>query len=117
MVVPWWYTRPSTDPRAAPVMKMSQDFFLNYSLHWLAGSGGSMENNAAWAHAELGGGGGGGGGGKGGGGLGTLNTQWSEQPVLDGLLPTAQSTWNVQQVLTCTALRSIPGRLSQHPPL
>ena len=55
-LIPWWYTTPSTDPRAEPVMKASRGFFNNYSLHWMGGTGGSGENNNAWVELDGGGG-------------------------------------------------------------
>lgn len=91
-LIPWWYSRPSTDPLAAPVMKASRDFWLNDSLHWMGGTGGSPENNQAWANQEL----------DGGGGLGLFNTQWSPDPVLDGLAPAAEATWNAKGVVKCS---------------
>ena len=76
-LIPWWYTTPSTDPRAEPVIKASRGFFNNYSLHWMGGTGGSVENNKAWVAQEL----------DGGGGLGLFNTQqWSETPCSTGWL-------------------------------
>ena len=72
-------------------MKASRGFWTNYSLHWIGGTGSSLANNQAWVTAEL----------DGGGGLGLFNTQWSEQPVLDGLAPAAESAWNAGGV-NCT---------------
>ena len=57
---------------------------------------GSLENNRAWAEQEL----------DGGGGLGLFNTQWSETPVLDGLAPAAEATWNVESKCSCSTLRA-----------
>jgi hypothetical protein len=73
------------------VIKASRGFWQNYSLHWMGGTGGSVANNRAWVEEEL----------DGGGGLGLFNTQWSEQPVLDGLKPAAEATWNTGTV-NCT---------------
>jgi hypothetical protein len=96
-LVPWWYTRPSTDTRATPVMIASRGFWANYSLQWMAGTGGSLENNQAWVEQELGGG----------GGLGLINTQWSETPVLGGLAPAAEVTWNSKGVVNCSTLLAV----------
>ena len=40
----------------------------------------------------------------GGGGIGLFNTQWSETPVLDGLAPAAEATWNVESKCSCSTL-------------
>jgi hypothetical protein len=72
-------------------MNASRGFWQNFSLHWMGGTGGSVANNRAWVATEL----------DGGGGIGLFNTQWSEQPVLDGLAPAAEASWNTGGV-NCT---------------
>ena len=63
----------------------------------MGGTGGSIENNEAWVQQEI----------DGGGGLGLFNTQWSETPVLDGLAPAAEATWNSKRLVNCTTIHGL----------
>ena len=78
----------SITPSDAPIG--SHAAFLNLNCI----SGGSLRNNQAWVSQEI----------RGGGGLGLINTQWSEIPVLDGLVPAADVTWNTLGAVNCSMI-------------
>ena len=95
-LIPWWYTTPSTDPRAEPVMKASRGFFNNYSrcTGWAARAAVSRTTRRGWRRSSM----------AGAGSVYSTRSGVRHHAVLDGLGPAAEATWNTKGDVNCTSM-------------